>query len=79
MLTISWALELDNKELSVWQVSLRALIVFIIAIVMLRICDKRLMGKSTVFDVMLGIVFGSTVSRAIKGNAPFFPHWPCRT
>jgi len=31
------------------------------------------MGKSTALDVMLGIVFGSVVSRAITGNAPFLP------
>ncbi len=34
---------------------------------------SALWGKSTALDVMLGIVFGSTVSRAITGNAPFFP------
>ena len=66
-------LELDNKHLSVWQMSLRALIVFVASIVMLRIGDKRFMGKNTAFDVMLGIVFGSVVSRAITGNSPFFP------
>ncbi|MBD0373740.1 MAG: DUF421 domain-containing protein [Pyrinomonadaceae bacterium] len=53
--------------------SLRAVIVFILAIIMLRIGDKRFMGKSTALDVMLGIVFGSVVSRAITGNAPFMP------
>ncbi len=40
---------------------------------MLRVGDKRFMGRSTAFDVFLGIVFGSVVSRAITGNAPFFP------
>jgi uncharacterized membrane protein YcaP (DUF421 family) len=66
-------LELEGKDLRVGHMALRALIVFILAIIMLRIGNKRFMGKSTAFDVMLGIVFGSTVSRAITGNAPFFP------
>lgn len=72
---LNWAigLELENKDINVWQMSLRAVIVFFIAIIMLRIGNKRFMGKSTALDVMLGIVFGSTVSRAITGNAPFFP------
>ena len=72
---LNWliGLELEGKDLNVWQMSLRAMIVFIVAIIMLRLGDKRFMGKSTAFDVMLGIVFGSTVSRAITGNAPFFP------
>jgi uncharacterized membrane protein YcaP (DUF421 family) len=72
---LNWAigLELESKNINVWQMSLRAFIVFFIAIIMLRVGNKRFMGKSTALDVMLGIVFGSTVSRAITGNAPFFP------
>jgi len=73
--TLNWliGLEMESREINAWQMSLRAAIVFAAAVVMLRIGDKRFMGKSTAFDVMLGIVFGSTVSRAITGNAPFFP------
>jgi uncharacterized membrane protein YcaP (DUF421 family) len=66
-------LGLETKDINVWQMSLRAVIVFILAIGMLRIGDKRFMGRSTAFDVMLGIIFGSVVSRAITGNAPFLP------
>jgi uncharacterized membrane protein YcaP (DUF421 family) len=66
-------LGLETKDINVWQMSLRAVVVFMLAIAMLRIGDKRFMGKSTAFDVMLGIVFGSMVSRAITGNAPFMP------
>lgn len=72
---LNWAigLELENKEINALQMSLRAVVVFLIAIILLRIGNKRFMGKNTALDVMLGIVFGSTVSRAITGNAPFFP------
>jgi uncharacterized membrane protein YcaP (DUF421 family) len=72
---LNWliGLELENKDINALQMSLRAVIVFFIAIIMLRIGNKRFMGKNTALDVMLGIVFGSTVSRAITGNAPFFP------
>jgi uncharacterized membrane protein YcaP (DUF421 family) len=72
---ITWALglQLESQDLGVVQMSLRALVVFILATLMIRIGDKRFMGKSTALDVMLGIVFGSVVSRAITGNAPFFP------
>ena len=72
---IEWALglSLDNKDLNAWQMSLRALIVFTVAIALVRFGDKRFMGNNTALDVMLGIVFGSVVSRAITGNAPFFP------
>lgn len=72
---LNWliGLELESKDLNAGHMSLRAALVFAVAIIMLRIGDKRFMGKSTALDVMLGIVFGSTVSRAITGNAPFFP------
>ncbi|HEX8748605.1 MAG TPA: YetF domain-containing protein [Pyrinomonadaceae bacterium] len=72
---LNWAigLELESKDINALQMSLRAVIVFIVSIAMLRIGNKRFMGKSTALDVMLGIVFGSMVSRAITGNAPFFP------
>ena len=66
-------LGLEAKHLTAVQMSLRAAVVFVLSIVMLKIGDKRFMGKSTALDVFLGIVFGSTVSRAITGNAPFFP------
>lgn len=66
-------LGLEGKDLSAAQMSLRAVVVFVAAIAMLKVGDKRFMGKSTGLDVLLGIVFGSTVSRAITGNAPFGP------
>ncbi len=72
---LNWALglELDSQDINVWRMSLRAIVVFVAAIAMIRLGDKRFMGRSTAFDVILGIIFGSVVSRAITGNAPFFP------
>jgi uncharacterized membrane protein YcaP (DUF421 family) len=72
---VDWALGLglEAKDLGAGQMSLRAFVVFIVAIGIIRFGDERFMGKSTALDVMLGIVFGSVVSRAITGNAPFFP------
>lgn len=66
-------LGLENKDINVGQMSLRAVVVFVLAIVMIRIGNKRFMGKNAALDVLLGIVFGSMVSRAITGNAPFLP------
>ncbi|HEY9402156.1 MAG TPA: YetF domain-containing protein [Pyrinomonadaceae bacterium] len=66
-------LGLENKDINVGQMSLRAFVVFMLAIAMIRIGNKRFMGKNAALDVLLGIVFGSMVSRAITGNAPFLP------
>ena len=66
-------LGLEARHLTVLQMALRAAVVFVLSIAMLKVGDKRFMGKNTALDVFLGIVFGSTVSRAITGNAPFGP------
>lgn len=62
-----------SGELTVWQMGLRAIIIYLTAILMVKFGDKRFMGKSTAFDMILGIILGSVLSRAITGNAPFFP------
>ena len=66
-------LSAEGKDLGAMQMSLRALIVFAFAIAAVRFGDGRFMGRHTALDVMLGIIFGSVVSRAITGTAPFFP------
>jgi uncharacterized membrane protein YcaP (DUF421 family) len=66
-------LGLESKDISVLQMSLRAVIVYVVTVVIVRLGKKRFMGRTTAFDVILGIMLGSIVSRAITGNAPFFP------
>jgi uncharacterized membrane protein YcaP (DUF421 family) len=66
-------LGLESKDISVLQMSLRAVIVFAITVVIVRLGKKRFMGRATAFDVILGIMLGSIVSRAITGNSPFLP------
>jgi uncharacterized membrane protein YcaP (DUF421 family) len=66
-------LDLEARDINAWQMSLRALVAFGMATALIRIGNKRFMGQSTAMDVMLGIVYGSIVSRAITGNAAFFP------
>lgn len=70
---MNFILGLNEEGLTFWQMAARAPIVYITTIIMIRIGEKRFIGKSTAFDVVLGIVLGSVVSRAITGNAPFFP------
>jgi uncharacterized membrane protein YcaP (DUF421 family) len=60
------------EDLTFWQMALRAAIIYITAITLVRLGDKRFMGKNTAFDVILGIILGSVLSRAITGNAGFF-------
>ncbi|HEX7720092.1 MAG TPA: YetF domain-containing protein [Woeseiaceae bacterium] len=64
---------LGTEDLSAWEMSLRALIIYITAIVLVRVGQMRFMGQNTAFDMILGIILGSVLSRAITGNAPFLP------
>jgi uncharacterized membrane protein YcaP (DUF421 family) len=73
VLRVALGLGLDNKELGAGQVGLRAAVVYVATLAMVRLAKKRFMGRATAFDVILGIVLGSVVSRAITGNAPFGP------
>lgn len=65
-------LSLQPRELTLWQVCLRALIVYLVMIVFVRFGKKRFLGRATAFDAILVIIIGSTAARAISGNAPFF-------
>jgi uncharacterized membrane protein YcaP (DUF421 family) len=64
---------LESKDIGVLQMSLRAAVVFVVALVIVRLGKKRFLGRATAFDVILGIMLGSIVSRAVTGNAPFLP------
>lgn len=65
-------LAVEVQALTIWQMALRAGIIYLAVLVMVRLGDKRFLGKHTAFDVILGIVLGSVASRAINGSAPFF-------
>jgi uncharacterized membrane protein YcaP (DUF421 family) len=61
----------EGKDLKFWQTMIRAIIIYIMALIAIRIGKKRLLGRNTAFDVILGIIIGSVFGRAINGSAPF--------
>lgn len=67
----------DPTQLGVVQVTLRGLIVFIAAIVIVRVADKRFLSRKTAFDVVLGLVLASVLARAINGSASLLPTIVC--
>ncbi len=72
---LRWALglDLDDKDINTAQMAVRAVVVYLTTVIVVRLGKKRFMGRATAFDVLLGIMLGSVVSRAITGNAPFGP------
>jgi uncharacterized membrane protein YcaP (DUF421 family) len=55
------------------QIALRAAFTYAFGLAAVRLADKRVLGKNTAFDVVVGVMLGSVLSRAINGNAPVFP------
>ena len=66
-------LNLSVEDLEAWQVATRALVIYVVTVGIARLAGQRFFGQSTAFDVVLGIILGSVLSRAINGTAPFFP------
>jgi uncharacterized membrane protein YcaP (DUF421 family) len=62
------AMELDAGEMA-----LRAAIIYIMTLAIVRLGKKRFMGSGTAFDMIIGIMLGSMASRALTGNAPIVP------
>ncbi|WFE76547.1 DUF421 domain-containing protein [Roseinatronobacter sp. S2] len=71
--TISWSLGLNEADLETRHMALRAVVVFIFSVVIVRLGKKRFIGENTAFDVILGVMLGSIISRAITGQSPFVP------
>lgn len=59
----------DENQLAIGQMIVRAIIVFISALVMVRIGKRRFMGGYTALDTVMGVIIGSVLSRAINGSA----------
>jgi uncharacterized membrane protein YcaP (DUF421 family) len=55
------------------QMVFRTIIVYAGTLVLIRIGSKRFLGQATAFDVIVGIMLGSVVSRAINGSAKLVP------
>ena len=66
-------LSLPPHQLHVGHIAWRAVIVFLSGVVIVRLSNRRLLGRNAGFDVLLGVLLGSVLSRAINGTAPFGP------
>jgi uncharacterized membrane protein YcaP (DUF421 family) len=52
---------------------LRAVVVYVAALLMVRMGERRFLGKNTALDVIIGVILGSTVSSAITEVSAFYP------
>lgn len=51
------------------QVAARAIVVYLIGLILVRLGKSRLLGSATALDVLLVVVLGSLLSRGINGTA----------
>lgn len=70
---INEALGIGKENLNLWEMSLRAVVVFFISLTYVRLGSKRMFGRFSAFDIVLGIMYGSVMGRALTGNSPFYP------
>ncbi|WP_324675507.1 DUF421 domain-containing protein [Hymenobacter sp. GOD-10R] len=58
--------------ISVLAMCLRAFIIFFVSLGLLRLVGTRAFGSNTPFDVVIKIILGAVLSRAIVAASPFF-------
>lgn len=63
----------EGKELNTLQMVSRGIVVFVIALLLLRISGRRSFGLRTPLDNIISITLGAVLSRAIAGVSPFLP------
>jgi uncharacterized membrane protein YcaP (DUF421 family) len=66
-------LNLDADELGFAHMAWRGIIVFVFAVILVRLGARRLLAHSAGFDIVVAIILGSVLSRAINGQSAFFP------
>lgn len=57
---------------TLWQLAARAFLVYVLAILLVKLGERRFMGRGAAFDVILGIMLGSVLSRSITHNGSVY-------
>ena len=60
------------KDLTVGQECARAVVIFFYGLVMLRLSGRRTFAHMSAVDLIISIIVGSNLSRAMTGDVPFW-------
>lgn len=63
----------DVSDVNALQMALRTILIYAFTLVLIRLGSKRFLSQATAFDVIVGIMLGSVMSRAINSSALLFP------
>jgi len=61
----------EGPALAPWQMAARAVIVFVAALLLIRVAGRRSLGQHSAFDVCIVVLLGAVLSRAVVGASPF--------
>ena len=62
----------EGDQLNALQMSIRAFVMFLIALVLIRFSGKRAFAKKSPFDNVIAIMLGAVLARGVVGASPFF-------
>jgi uncharacterized membrane protein YcaP (DUF421 family) len=76
---LPWMIGPDGQpnDLTILQLCLRAFIIFILGLAMVRIGDRRSLSEKTGFDTLFLVLMGAVLARAINGSAAFLTTIGC--
>jgi uncharacterized membrane protein YcaP (DUF421 family) len=63
----------EGQDIGWLQMSLRAALIFLLGVLIVRFAATRAFGKWSALDIILAVIVGSNLSRALTGSAPFLP------
>lgn len=61
----------DTGDAAIWQLCIRALILLPFGVLCIRIAGRRTFSQLAPLDIIVAIIIGSNLSRAMTGKAPF--------
>lgn len=59
-----------QNHLTLWQECARAVLIFFYGLLMLRLSGRRTFGDWSALDIIISIIIGSALARALTGSAP---------
>jgi uncharacterized membrane protein YcaP (DUF421 family) len=71
---MSWVKEMfgEGEDLTPMQMGVRAAVMFVICLVLIRLAGRRAFGMRMPFDNVISVLLGAVLSRGIIGASPFW-------